>query len=72
MTNQWNSQPEAIALFERAYAICGHDDSAFPFDIEAELEKLCDFAYLDGGDCVVTAWEKYCAEREAVTERLAA
>jgi hypothetical protein len=63
--SHWHTQPEAVALFERAYAICGHDDSGFPYDIEAELEALCDFDIETGGECVVSAWEKYCAERDA-------
>ncbi|MES2782992.1 MAG: hypothetical protein V4657_09365 [Pseudomonadota bacterium] len=72
LTNKWHTQPEAIALFDKAWAICGNDDSiGFPFDIEAELEALCDFAYLDGGECPVSAWDKYCAGRDAISMALA-
>lgn len=70
--NNWHTQPAAVALFDAAWAICGHDDSIdFPYDIEAELDDLCDQSWLDGGEDVVTAWDKYCAGRDAISMALA-
>jgi hypothetical protein len=67
MTNplNWHKQPDAIALFDKAWAIVEDNPNAdFPFDIDDELEALCDEAWLSGGMCVVTAWDAYCADKE--------
>jgi len=63
----WHKSPEAIALFDKAWDICGTDNSVdFPYDIEAELDALCDEAYLiDGAHCTVSAWDAYVSERKA-------
>ena len=60
----WHRQPEVIALFGKAYAICGNNSAAdFPYDIEAELELLCDGAWHEGGLGHIGAWDIYLAER---------
>lgn len=75
MTNNWPTTPEAIALFDKAYAQCAAvgfaDDWFFPYDIEADLEDICDQAYLEDGECVPTAWHNYYVARQAA-ERIAA
>ncbi len=62
----WHTTPQTIALFGRAYEVCGDGNSDFPYDIEAELNDL------GGEDAWVNAWDAYCAERDAVGQRLAA
>lgn len=72
--NAWHTSPEAIALFDKAYADYLASDPAhweFPHDIEADLEVICDKAYLDDGECPVSAWVNYCIARE-YAERVAA
>ena len=59
----WSKTPAAIALFEAAYAGYLASNRAhweFPYSIEADLAELC-----DPDDCVVAAWNRYCAMREA-------
>lgn len=55
---QWQTTPAAIALFDAAWLATANGGD-FPYDIEAQLEALAD------GDCVISAWDQYCAEREA-------
>ena len=67
---QWQDTAPAIALFDQAYAGYLASDQAhweFPYSIEADLAELC-----DPDDCVVAAWNSYCAMREANPERVAA
>lgn len=59
LSTDWHTQPEAIALFARAYAVCGDGAAQFPYDIEAQLEVLAD------GEDVIAAWDRYCAMRES-------
>jgi hypothetical protein len=62
----WHKAPEAVALFDKAWDICGADNSVdFPYDIEAELDALCDEAYLidSAAHCTVSAWDAYVAEQ---------
>lgn len=62
----WHKTPEAIALFDKAWDICGADNSDFPYDIEAELDALCDEAYLidSTAHCTISAWDAYVAEKK--------
>ena len=62
---QWQTTPDAIALFDAAW-LATADGADFPETIEAQLEALAD------GDCVISCWDAYCAEREAVVLELAA
>ncbi len=69
---QWQNSPAAIALFDRAYADMLADGSAnwqFPYAVEADLTDLCNHAYDDGGDCPISAWDKYVTAREADESR---
>ena len=65
---QWQNTPQAISLFETAYADYAASDGAhweFPAHIEADLNDICDFAYLEDGECPESAWHQYCTAREA-------
>lgn len=59
--NAWHTQPAATDLFAQAHAdmLSSGPSWEFPYSLEAELEALCDFAYLDGGEDPVTAWDLY-------------
>ena len=73
-TLTWQTSPAAIALFETAYADYAASDRAhwqFPFNLEADLEEICDQAYLDDGECVSTAWHQYATARESAERRAA-
>ena len=70
----WQTTPAAIALFETAYADYAASDGAhweFPCSIEADLNDICDYAYLEDGECVISAWHQYCTAREAAERRAA-
>ncbi|MES2783803.1 MAG: hypothetical protein V4657_13495 [Pseudomonadota bacterium] len=71
MTDQsqdaWHTQPEAIALFEQAFVICGDGVPDFPHNIEAQLDALC------GEHEWLQSWDAYCgAISMALAERRAA
>ena len=62
---QWQNTPEALALFDQAYAGYLASNKAhweFPHSIEADLAELCD---PDGDLDVIGAWDAYFAMREA-------
>ena len=69
LTDQWQHAPEAIALFDKAYsqyAATGFaSDWFFPYNLEADLNDICDYAYLEDGECVETSWHQYCTARES-------
>ena len=53
---QWQTTPAAIALFDKAfsqYAATGFaSDWFFPYNLEADLNDICDQAWLEDGECV--------------------